>query len=114
MKEYKNQVLTGERALFDSHGVKLTGCVFNGGESPLKESSDIELKECIFEWKYPLWYCKNVKTGGCSWYETGRAGVWYTSDISVDNAVIQAPKNFRRCRGVKISNSNLSNAAETM
>ena len=114
MNEIKNEVFSGERALFASHGLKLTGCVFHDGESPLKESSDIELEKCLFEWKYPLWYCRNVKVNDSNWYETGRAGVWYTNDIEINNAVIQAPKNFRRCRKVKISNSNLANAAETL
>ncbi len=114
MSEYLNEVFTGERAMFGSHGAKFKGCVFKDGESPLKESSDIELYDCLFEWKYPLWYCEHVKTEGCSWYETGRAGVWYTKDISVNNAVIQAPKNFRRCKGVNISDTNLANAAETL
>ncbi len=27
-----------------------------------------------------------------------RAGVWYTDDMTVERALIEAPKNFRRCR----------------
>lgn len=43
-----------------------------------------------------------------------RAGVWYTDNITVENAVIEAPKNFRRCRGVNLQNVNFPNAAETL
>jgi len=114
VKEIKEKIFKGERALFAERDLKLVNCVFNDGESPLKESRDIELVDCIFEWKYPLWYCNNVRTYGTNWYETGRAGVWYTNDISIDNAVILAPKNFRRCKGLKISNSTLSHAEETI
>ncbi|MCR5322002.1 MAG: DUF3737 family protein [Lachnospiraceae bacterium] len=114
MKEIKDQVLKGERALFGSKDVELSGCVICDGESPLKESSNIKLSECIFEWKYPLWYCKSVDIKKCSWYEMGRAGVWYTDDICVEGSVIEAPKNFRRCRNVKIVDTTFSYAAETL
>ena len=114
MKVISDQVFKGERALFGSRELKLSGCVFCEGESPLKESSAIELDECIFEWKYPLWYCNGAAVNKCSWYEMGRAGVWYTDDISVKDSVIEAPKNFRRCRNVKISDTTFSYAAETL
>lgn len=32
----------------------------------------------------------------------------------MENAVIEAPKNFRRCRGVNLQNVNFPNAAETL
>ena len=44
----------------------------------------------------------------------GRAGVWYTDNITVKNAVIEAPKNFRRCHGVTLQNVNFPNATETL
>ena len=114
MNEIREKVLKGERALFGNRELDIRGCVFTDGESPLKESRDIKLSECIFEWKYPLWYCNNVEVKNCHWYEMGRAGVWYTNDISVEGAVIEAPKNFRRCRNVKISDTTFSYAAETL
>lgn len=43
-----------------------------------------------------------------------RAGVWYTDNITVEDAVIEAPKNFRRCRTVNLRNVNFPNAAETL
>lgn len=87
---------------------------FDDGESPLKESRNIELACSLFKWKYPLWYCKNIKLDGCTLFEMARAGIWYTEDISVRNTVIEAPKNFRRCRGVSLENVNFPNAAETL
>ena len=52
-KEIKQQTLTGERALFQGNGLQITDCVFMDGESPLKESQDIELNGSLFRWKYP-------------------------------------------------------------
>ena len=43
MKEIKQAYLTGERALFGAHDLRITDTVFDDGESPLKESRNIEL-----------------------------------------------------------------------
>lgn len=114
MNEIKQRLLQGERALFGSEHLKIYDTVFEGGESPLKESRDIELYGCMFRWKYPLWYCSDIKVRDCVWFEMARAGVWYTNNISVENSSIEAPKNFRRCRDVTIKNVSMINAAETL
>ena len=112
--DYKEQKFTGERALFGNSNLVVTDCVFEDGESPLKECRDIELSGVLFRWKYPLWYCKNVKAKECTWFDMARAGVWYTDNISIKDTMIQAPKNFRRCNGITLENVVLSNAAETL
>ncbi len=114
MKEIIQQNLGGERALFGSHDLRIIDCVFEEGESPLKECRGIELKDSMFRWKYPLWYCEDIKTEGCTWFETARAGVWYTNHISVRDSFIQAPKNFRRCRDLSLADVTFTNAKETL
>lgn len=113
-KWIKQRLLTGERALFKSENLRVEDCIFDDGESPLKESRDIDVRGSMFRWKYPLWYCKNVTVKDSDWFEMARAGVWYTEDISVENAIFQAPKNFRRCKGVSLANVQFTNAAETL
>lgn len=113
-KQISQQRLTGERALFGSHGLKITDCIFEDGESPLKESSELELSGSMFKWKYPLWYCHDVSVDDCTWFEMARAGVWYTDRISLKDCAIEAPKNFRRCRGLSFEHVSFSNAAETL
>ncbi len=113
-KEIRNQYLTGERALFQEHDLRIFDTIFADGESPLKESHDIELYGCMFKWKYPLWYSKNITVKNSTWFEMGRAGVWYTDHISVTDSAIEAPKNFRRCRDVTLCNVSFPNAAETI
>ena len=54
--------MTGERALFHAHDLKICDTIFDDGESPLKESRNIELWGSMFKWKYPLWYCKLINT----------------------------------------------------
>ena len=113
-KQIRQELLTGERALFASQDMDIYDSIFDQGESPLKESRDIRLYNSMFKWKYPLWYCKNIKAEDCTWFDMARAGVWYTDNIEVDRALIEAPKNFRRCDGVKLNHVNLVNAEETL
>ena len=112
--EIRQEYLTGERALFMSNDLAVFDSVFADGESPLKESENIELYDSLFRWKYPLWYCNHVRAERCTWFDMARAGVWYTNDISVTDTIIEAPKNFRRCDGVTLKNVNFPNAEETL
>ena len=112
-KEIRQQYLTGERPLFMGKDLKIYDTIFDNGESPLKESRNIELYGSMFKWKYPLWYSKNILAEDCTWFEMARAGVWYTDNITVRNAMIEAPKNFRRCHGVVLENVDFPNAQET-
>ena len=57
-REIRQEYLTGERALFQGADLKIYDSIFADGESPLKESHDIELENCMFKWKYPFWYAK--------------------------------------------------------
>ena len=114
MQKYREQRFTGERALFGSDGAEFWYCTFADGESPLKESANLLIQNSLFQWKYPLWYCQNVVVEDSTWFEMARAGVWYTNHIQIRNALIEAPKNFRRCSGLVLENVNLPNAAETL
>lgn len=114
MKEMKQQYLTGERPLFQEADLKIYDTIFGRGESPLKESQNIELYGSMFKWKYPLWYSRDILAKNCTWFEMARAGVWYTDNIRVEDAVIEAPKNFRRCRDVSLFNVDFPDASETL
>lgn len=114
MKEIRQEYFTGERPLFKGENLKIFDTIFAEGESPLKESKNIELYGSMFKWKYPLWYAKNILAQDCTWFEMGRAGVWYSDNITVKNAVIEAPKNFRRCHDITLQNVQFPNAAETL
>lgn len=113
-REIRRQFLKGERVLFQGRDLKIYDTIFDDGESPLKESQDIELYGSMFKWKYPLWYSRNILAENCTWFEMGRAGVWYTDNITVRNALIEAPKNFRRCQGVTLEHVEFPNASETL
>ena len=108
------ELLTGERALFQGENLTILDSIFDAGESPLKESNNITLRGSMFKWKYPLWNSKNVKATDCTWFYMARAGVWYTDDILVEDSVIEAPKNFRRSKNITLKQVTFPNAEETL
>ena len=114
MQILKNGRFTGERALFCSDGVEIHSSVFFDGESPLKESRNVSLYDCEFEWKYPLWYCREVIAERCTLKESARSGIWYTHGIVMMDCHIDAPKTFRRSSGIKLYSVDMPNAYETM
>lgn len=114
MNEYIQERLTGERALFQCRDAVISYCTFADGESPLKESSNLKIDHSLFEWKYPLWYSKDVEVTDSTLYENARAGIWYTDNIKMTNIALQAPKTFRRCNGIELSNVTIPQADETL
>ena len=114
MQEIKEQRLTGERALFRSKDLSIEYSIFADGESPLKESRDISLKNTSFQWKYPLWYCRNITVQDCDFAEMARAGIWYTDNITVADTLYEAPKGLRRVKGLTLRNVDLPHAEETL
>lgn len=114
MKLIKQQYLTGERALFNSDSLRIEDSVFADGESPLKESSNLDINQSIFKWKYPLWYCNNVKVENSTLLETARSGIWYTNNIVINDSIIEAPKTFRRGSKIELNNVDMPLAQETL
>ena len=114
MQEYRQQSFTGERALYAVQNVRVTDCTFSDGESPLKESHHLALNGDLFRWRYPLWYCTDVVATDCTWFEGSRAGMWYTDRLTVERAIIQSVKNFRRCHDLVLRDVTIPNAVETI
>lgn len=112
--EIKNKIFEGERSLFSSNDLEIFNCTFQNGESPLKESRNIKVNNCNFKWKYPLWYCNDVKVVESYLHDTVRSGIWYTHHINIIDSIIDAPKTFRRSSYISLKNVKLSNALETM
>ena len=114
MEKVSQKHFSEERALFTSKQLIVEDCLFTDGESPLKESSDLEVTRCTFRWKYPLWYCKNVVLKESTLDETARSGIWYIDNIDVSKTQINAPKTFRKGQHIKITETKMPNAKETL
>ena len=113
-KTIQKKVLTGERALFMAKDMDITDAIFENGESPLKESADVNVKNSVFRWKYPLWYAKNAAVNGSQLLDGARAGIWYTDGIQVVDSTIEAPKAFRRSKNISLEHVHMPNASETL
>lgn len=113
MKRIENEVLTGERALFQANGLEIEDTIFADGESALKHGENINAVNTMYKWKYPFWYAKNVNVKDSTFFEMARSGLWYGENINIKDTMIEAPKEFRRCDGVNLKNVSLPNANET-
>ena len=100
--------------MFASRDLSIEDSLFFDGESPLKESRGIDLHRCVFQWKYPLWYCKNIDAAECTLLDTARSGIWYTENINMTDCEIKAPKTFRRSSHISLRNVRMTDASETM
>ena len=114
MKQYKQGLFTGERALYDIHDAEIIDSTFDDGESPLKECSNLIVRHSFFKWKYPMWYSEDILVEDTTLLDTARSGIWYTKNIKMVNCCISAPKTFRRCKGIILINCCLTNAIETL
>lgn len=114
MKTYEQQRFTGERALYQGRDLQIYYSTFADGESPLKESKNIELYNSLFQWKYPLWYSRDILVEDSTLYETARSGIWYTHNITINNSTIEAPKTFRRSSDIYLNNVTMLLAQETL
>ncbi|MGQ5709222.1 DUF3737 family protein [Lactobacillus sp. PSON] len=114
MQNYEDKFFEGERILYGLKDANLNEITFGTGESPLKEAKNINIKNSIFKWKYPLWYDENVKVENTIFETMARSGIWYTKNISIKDSALQAPKLFRRAEKINLDNVHFSNAEETM
>lgn len=114
MKEIKNEEFGGERPLYNEHGLRLENVVIHAGESALKETSDIEADGCRFEGKYPFWCCDGFVVRNCLFAEGGRAALWYSRNLLMEDTLVEAPKMFREMSGIRLRRVRIPNAAETL
>lgn len=105
---------TGERALFMLTNATVMDATFCDGESPLKESLNLDIIRCTFDWKYPIWYAKNIEVNESRLTFTARSGVWYTDNITMNRCVIDAPKTFRKATRITLNSCSFEHADETL
>ena len=105
MEYIVNKSFDNERALYESNGVCLEGCTFQGeadGESALKESQNIVANNCLFDLRYPFWHDNNVEINGCKMTEKCRAPLWYSNGIKINASELHGTKALRECCNIEI------------
>ena len=114
MKIIKDQEFGGERPLYTLHDAQLKNVTIHIGESSIKESGNIEAEDCTFEGKYVFWECKGFKTTNCLYRESARSSLWYSENGTLLNCRVEAPKMFRRMKGIRVESCTFTNALETL
>ena len=110
MKIIENMNFEEERALYDSDGIILKNCSFDGqadGESALKESRNIEVYDCYFNLRYPLWHDTGVKISSSVMTELCRASLWYSHGIEIENTKMYGIKALRECSDISLKNCDI-------
>lgn len=80
-----------ERALYNLQEADINHCLFAGpadGESVLKEARDVNLTDCTFSLRYPLWHVKKFTMEHSTMDELTRAAIWYASDGVIKNSTL--------------------------
>ncbi len=111
MQIIENKSFSSERALYESNGLKLINCTFEGvedGESALKESENIEVYDSVFRLRYPFWHDTGVLVAGCELAESARAPFWYTKKLEIKSTNINSPKALRECENITLFDTNVS------
>lgn len=111
MTLYCNETHDEERAFYGISHAKLQNCMFAGeadGESALKETSHLEIENCNFLLRYPLWHTDRAVISDCNMTETCRAALWYDKDITIKNSELGGIKALRECTGICLEHCQIN------
>ena len=110
MREIFNETYDEERALYNLKDALVKDCHFAGpadGESVLKEARNIDVQNCIFSLRYPMWHDVNYKLSNSNLDELTRAPLWYTKEGIIDNVIISSVKALRESENIEVRNSKI-------
>ncbi len=110
-KLIENQTFDAERSLYNLTGGDVVGCTFAGpadGESVLKEARDVNLTNCDFSLRYPLWHVQKFTMENCTMDDKTRAAIWYANDATIRHSVLGGIKAVRECRNIRLENCRVS------
>ena len=99
-----------ERALYYLQHADVVDCIFDGpadGESVLKEAREVQLKNCRFSLRYPLWHVRGFGLENTTMDDKTRAAIWYAEDGRIENSRLGGIKAVRECRNIAISGSTI-------
>lgn len=110
MNVIENKSYDEERALYNLKDAKVVKCIFAGpedGESALKEARNIEVDNCRFSLRYPMWHDDNFTLTNSVLDEFTRAPLWYAKHGVMKNVKISSVKALRECQDIEIKDSDI-------
>lgn len=99
-----------ERALYYLQHADVVDCLFAGpadGESVLKESRDVTVKDCSFSLRYPLWHVDGFRLDNVKMDDKTRAAIWYAKHGTIENSNLGGIKALRECADITIRDSHI-------
>ena len=103
-----DEIFDQERALYNIKNTEVINCTFAGpadGESALKETRDVLVKNCTFSLRYPLWHARGFVLDHVHMDELTRAAIWYSYDGVIKNTIMNGIKCLRECENIRIEDS---------
>ena len=99
-----NLILDEERALYHTIDSNIINCRFDGpkdGESAIKECRNINIIECYFNLRYPIWHTYPVTITSSIMTEFCRAALWYCHNVKIENSKLHGIKALRECQNIQ-------------
>ena len=99
-----------ERSLYALKDAEVVECTFAGpadGESVLKESRNIVVRDSSFSLRYPLWHSKGYRLENSTMDELTRAPIWHADQGVIDHSKITGVKCLRECQDTQVIGSEI-------
>ncbi len=109
----ENKTLDQERALYNLMDSVVENCTFDGpadGESALKECRNVQLNNCTFALRYPLWHTDNFAINNSVMTESCRAPMWYNNGGNLANSKLHGLKALRESKNITLKNCDVNSA----
>lgn len=109
----ENKTFDQEREFYESDGVCLKNCVFEGeadGESAFKESKNISIEGCLWKLRYPFWHVEGLRIDSTHLTDKCRAALWYSKSIDIKSSKLHGIKALRECEDVVIDNTDIESS----
>lgn len=109
-KQIRDKIFDEERSLYNLKDTEVLNCKFEGpadGESVLKECRNIDVKNCSFSLRYPMWHAKDFMLKDSFMDDKTRAPLWYDENGVMDGCNITGVKCLRECRNITVNNCEI-------
>lgn len=87
MKTIKNKTYDHERSLYALKDAIVDNCKFEGktdGESPIKESKNVKVSNCLFNLRYPFWHDDGINITSTTLTNLSRTALWYSKNVKIN------------------------------
>ena len=99
-----------ERALYNLQDATVRDCCFAGpadGESALKEARNIDVENCAFSLRYPLWHTQTFTLKNSTMDDKTRAAIWYAQKGEILGCTLGGIKCLRECSDIALENCHI-------